>query len=126
MTPADLSAFEAGRVAPSAFGHAEHLEAAFMLLRQAPFLEAVCRYVCGIRALAKRAGHPDKFNMTITFAYLSVIAERMADAPEANWPDFIGANADLYDRSLLHRWYGPARLSNPKACGSFLMPGGGK
>lgn len=42
-----LQQFESGDLDPHAFDHRAHIAAAIALLRQAPYLEAVERYVAG-------------------------------------------------------------------------------
>ena len=104
------------------FRHREHVEAAFRLLKRAPFLDAAACYANGLRELAQEAGAPEKFNLTITIAFLSSIAERLAADPDADWETFITKNSELLDKHLLRRWYAPDRLRGQAAREHFLMP----
>lgn len=117
-----LRAFEAGVLDPGAFDHVAHVEMAHALLRETDFLDAAKRYSGAISALAVRAGKPEKHNLTITLAFLSVIAERMAAAPGAGWEHFIAGNPELLESVLLGRWYSRPRLADPLARTLFLMP----
>jgi hypothetical protein len=117
-----LQRFEAGEIDPATFDHRAHIVTAFGLLQQAPYLEAVARYVKGIKQLTIAAGVPHKFNLTITIAFLSLIAERLEDAPSESAEDFLARNPDLLARDLLARWYEPQRLSSEIAKRIFLMP----
>ena len=114
--------FEACDIDPAAFRHAEHIHVAFGLLKKYDFLEAATIYANGIRALAAKAGAPRKFNLTITCAFMSLIAERMAakayDDPEI----FAGDNPDLMSKDALAGLYAPERLHSDIARQVFLMP----
>lgn len=121
-TPELLRAFEARDLDPAAFHHRDHIAVAFELLRRHEFLEAANRYGTGIRSLAARAGAADKFNATVTLAFLSIIAERMRAADYADAEDFIARNPDLFSRALLTRWYAPDRLASDLARQVFLLP----
>ena len=105
-----------------AFDHEAHVKAAYSLLKERPFLEAAEIYAAGLQALAEEAGVPEKFNMTVTLAFLSAIAEHLASHPRAHWRDFIGDNPALLDKGLLLRWYEPQRLWSDAAREIFLMP----
>jgi hypothetical protein len=117
-----LQRFESGEIDPATFDHRAHIVTAFGLLQQAPYLDAVVRYVKGIKQLAVAAGVPHKFNLTITIAFLSLIAERLEDTPSASAEDFLERNPDLLAPDFLFRWYEPQRLSSAAAKRLFLMP----
>lgn len=115
-----LARFERGDIEAGGFSHRMHVEVAAELLAQAEFLDAAQRYQRGIEGLANRAGVADKANLTITLAFLSLIAERRRDHP--------GTSAQLADdpllarRDALERWYSRERLASPLARRQFLMP----
>ena len=115
-------AFEAGDIRPGGFNHAAHVIVAYQLLTRYEFLEAVSRYTRGIRELASRAGAPEKFNITITLAFLSLIAERMADAPSSDAEAFVRDNSDLMTIDVLRGRYSNTRLNKSLARSVFLMP----
>ncbi len=117
-----LDDFTNDRIEPESFGHVQHVETAYALLQHKSFLEAATLYVSGLEKLAATAGAPKKFNMTITLAYLGLIAERISAAPNTNWTKFIAGNKDLLDKKFLLRWYAPDRLWSDEARKSFIMP----
>ncbi|PWE16426.1 hypothetical protein DDZ18_13485 [Marinicauda salina] len=117
-----LAAFEEGRLDPAGFSHADHVRVAFELLKQESFLGAARRYEAGLRALTVRAGVPEKFNLTITLAFLALIAEHLAEDPGIDWATFVAAHPALFDRALLKRWYASERLGDPRARDHLLMP----
>jgi hypothetical protein len=117
-----LHNFESGQLDPATFSHRMHVEAALALVDETDFLDAANRYQRAIRRLAERAGAPQKANVTITLAFLALIAERRANAPDDDCEAFLAANPDLLRKDVLARWYGPDRLTAPLAQRSFLMP----
>ncbi len=117
-----LQQFELGELDPQRFDHRAHVATAVALLRRAAYLEAVERYVSGVKRLAAAAGVPHKFNMTVTVAFMSVIAERLEAAPNVSEAEFLELNADLLAPHFLSQWYNPARLASPAARRLFLMP----
>ncbi len=117
-----LQQFELGELDPQRFDHRAHVTAAVALLRRSPYLEAVERYVAGIQRLAVAAGVPHKFNMTVTVAFMSVIAERLDATPNVNDAEFVELNPDLLAPNFLSQWYEPARLASAAARRMFLMP----
>ncbi len=117
-----LERFEALALSPADFGHADHVRAAFAMLERYDFATACARYAGAIKAMAERAGAHDKYNATITFAFMSVIAERKAHAPDADFDDFLARNPDLLSKDILLSWYSKDRLSSPLARSQFLMP----
>ncbi len=114
--------FEQHAIDPGDFGHREHVAAAWAMLDRYPFLEATQRYADTIRRLAERAGALEKFNLTITLAFMGLIAERRAATGDVGWTAFIAANADLLERDVLGRWYSPERLASPLARRQFVLP----
>ncbi len=115
-------AFEAGELAPEAFKHADHIAVAYEMLSAYEFLDACSRYASSIKALAARAGAPEKYNATITLAFLSLIAERITLGRHTSFEEFISQNGDLTSRDVLMQWYSPKRLTCDTARTVFLLP----
>jgi hypothetical protein len=115
-------AFELGNIAPADFDHAAHLRAAFCLVRRDPFLEACIAMRNGLQDLARRAGRPGLYHETITLAFMSIVAQRVAGQPVLGWDGFLAAHPDLADRALLGRWYRRETLESAQARARFVMP----
>lgn len=113
--------FEAHDVDTTRFNHAEHIKVAVELLNKYDFIDAAAIYAKGIRAIAAKAGAVDKFNLTITYAFMSLIAERMAGSSNA-LSEFIELNPDLMHKDVLAKWYAPDRLQTATARNIFLLP----
>ena len=114
--------FEACRIDAATFTHADHVGVAYELLRTYPFLKAVTIYAECLQKIATEAGAADKFNLTITLAFLSVIAERFESCQAATFADFIDANPDLLTGRPLAQWYSAERLQSAAARSVFLLP----
>ncbi len=115
-------AFEAHAIDNARFGHAEHVQVAYDLLRKYDFIDAAAIYAKGIRTLAANAGAPDKFNLTITYAFMSLIAERLANTQATDFKSFAQENSDLMAKSVLNQWYSAERLNMQLARDIFLLP----
>jgi hypothetical protein len=114
--------FQAGRLEAKGFGHVDHIGVACHMLQSYEFLDAACRYGKALRGLAARAGVPEKFNTTITLAFLGILSERMAETPHETFDEFLAKNPALGSRALMGTWYSHARLASPGARKGFLLP----
>mgnify|MGYP001604324362 CR=1 FL=1 len=122
MNTAFSERFEREEIAAEDFGHREHVRAAFELLKKYDFLEATARYAKTIKSMAAKAGAPEKFNVTITVAFMGLIAEKMTRI--ADYPDFDSfytMNPDLTGNAL-SPWYSAERISCDLSRKVFLMP----
>jgi len=114
--------FEACDLDPAAFGHQEHVGVAYEMLRKYDFLTAAAKYADSIRTIATKAGAPEKYNATITLAFLSLIAERMQTCRHDDCDDFLAQNQDLMSKDFLLQRYSAERLQSDLARHVFLMP----
>jgi 2'-5' RNA ligase len=96
-----VAAFEAGKIAPAAFSHENHVRVAWGLARQYGEQGGLERLVVGIKALAVRAGKPHAFHVTLTRAWFDLIAsvEDLDAAPE------------LLEKSIIKRFYSADRIA---------------
>ena len=117
-----LAKFEAFELSPKEFGHRQHTEVAYEMIRKYGFLKTMSKYPADIKRFATNAGAPKKFHVTMTLALLSLIAERMNGSEATDFDAFITANADLLERDVLSSWYTEARLNSDAARTQFLLP----
>jgi flavin reductase (DIM6/NTAB) family NADH-FMN oxidoreductase RutF len=96
-----LSAFQAGQIDSADFPHERHVQVTWALAQRYPRDEALRRLIDGIRDIAESAGRPGAYHQTITRAWFELIsgAEDLHRYPE------------LFDKSLLGRYYTPTRLA---------------
>lgn len=117
-----LAALEDGSLAASAFDHAGHVRAAYLYLKRDGFVAGMAAFRDSLRRFAAIQGVPEKYHETVTVAFLTLIHERMYEAPrEEVWPDFAARNADLFACDLLTRYYRPETLASPRARAIFLL-----
>ena len=123
---AELAAFLHGEMDAQDFRHADHVRMAFEALARHPFLEAAAAVSGALKTMARRAGHPGAYHETITLAFLAVIGERCAAARFRDYDAFAAANPDLFDKTVLTRWYGPHKLHTEVARRVFVLPDPGR
>ena len=114
--------FRADKVDGATFSHQDHVRVAYDLLRSHDFIAAASLYAKGIKSLTTRAGVPEKLNLTITYAFLSVSAERMAAGGGDSFEGFAEDNPDLMSKDVLLGWYEADRLHSDTARQIFLLP----
>ena len=117
-----LARFEQLEIDAPNFRHRDHIEVAYDMLNKYDFVEACTRYTSTIRAMTEKVGVPEKFNTTITFAFMSLIAERKGLSGPDGLASFLASNPDLLDKDVLKRWYSEERLTSATARGQFLLP----
>ncbi len=108
---ATLHSLVDGTLDPHSFDHKDHVGVAFEAMARHDFFEAAHLLADGLRGLAERAGVPEKFNATVTMAYLSLIAERMHKGAYSDGNAFLRANPDVMDKNVLAPWYSKERLN---------------
>lgn len=127
LSDAELVAhFEALAIAPAAFHHREHVRLAYAMLRGADFGDAAVRFRHALRRFADAAGAGAKYHETLTWAYLALVAQRMAEDPSAvTSHELLARHADLVDHrhGVVARYYDVAAITaSPLARAVFVLP----
>lgn len=117
-----LQRFEDGAINPAHFPHSDHVRVSFELLRKYEFAAAYLVMTERLQELTRRAGRPDRYNATITGAFMSIIGERMFTHEVGDFSQFADHNPDLFERSVLKSLYPPERLNCPAARRTLLLP----
>ncbi|TDK51086.1 hypothetical protein [Antarcticimicrobium luteum] len=117
-----LAALDAGTLDPAAFSHRDHVGVTVAALKQDDFYDALARIACGLQRLAGNAGVPEKFNATVTFAFVSLIAQRMEDGG-GSVEDFLEGNPDLLSGNPLAGLYPEGQADTPLAKRVPVLPG---
>jgi len=112
----------AGTLDAGGFRHVDHIGVAYEALERHGFFDALHIVANGITNAAARAGATDKFNATITAAFMSIIAERMEKGAYDGAQDFIDRNPDLVSGEPLKGFYSRERLVSERARRVALMP----
>lgn len=118
----DLDRFLRGEMDIAAFPHREHVRMGFEMLRRHDFVETALHYSRTLQAMVSKIGKPQAFHQTVTIAFLSLIAERIAAGDYADFAAFADLNGDLFEKSALARWYPSERLATAAARHTFILP----
>jgi hypothetical protein len=119
-----LARFEDSSLPSESFHHEQHVRVAWLLVRRHGMPDALARFSQSLKRFAEAKGASGLYHETITWAYLLLVAERIARGPDGDWERFAAANPDLltWKPSLLDRYYEPETLRSDLARRVFLMP----
>jgi len=121
-----VARFEALAIAPAEFRHREHVRLAYAMLRGADFGDAAVRFRRALRRFADAAGAHGTYHETLTWAYLALVAQRMAEDPlAATSHELVARHPDLVDhrRGAVARYYDVAAITaSPLARAVFVLP----
>ena len=121
-----VARFEALAIAPAAFRHREHVRLAYAMLRGADFGDAAVRFRRALKRFAVAAGAADRYHETLTWAYLALVARRMAEDPAAATShELVARHPDLADHrgGAVARYYDVAAITaSPLARAVFVLP----
>jgi hypothetical protein len=91
-----IRAFESCTLPPEEFPHRAHVRLAWLYLREGSLLDALPRFVEGLKRYAGSLGASAKYHETVTWAYMFLIHERMSRAEPETFDQFAAANEDLF------------------------------
>jgi hypothetical protein len=117
--------FEQGIPHGEEFHHAEHMRVGFAYVCEFSIYEALENFSSALKRLAIKNGRADRYNETITWAYLFLIRERLARAGGTlEWEEFVSRNPDLFawKPDILSRYYREETLHSDLAKSMFIMP----
>jgi hypothetical protein len=121
MTDDELVAgFEAGAL--EQLPHADHVRLALIYLERHGQIEALRRLGAGLQRFATMKGHPEKFHVTMTRAWLELVEAARAAHPNLNPAGVVEACPGLLDVHLLRRFYSAGRLDSEVARTSWVEP----
>jgi hypothetical protein len=106
----------------SGFGHRQHLELAWRYLRGTE-LETTERLMgAAVRHVATAHGTSDKFNETLTIAWVRLVAAHIGSCDAGSFEEFIALNRDLLDRRLPNRHFSTETLWADDARHGWVEP----
>lgn len=119
-----LAAFEDGTLPESEFTHRSHLRAGWIYLERHPLPEAAMRCALHVQKYAAGHGAPEKFHLTLTLAFMHVIADLRSAHPAPDWEAFLAACPELQAdaREIIARHYSEALLQSERARKTFVPP----
>jgi hypothetical protein len=116
-----VKGFEAGSLAD--FPHDEHVRLTILYLARHGRAETLRRLSEGLRRFATAKGHPEKFHVTMTRAWIDLIdAARFANPGVEDPAGLVAACPELLDRNALLRFYSRDRLESAEARERWIPP----
>src|SRR5579859_2446109 len=114
------------------FGHRQHVELTWLAVRRHGAPQAAELVGEGIRRTATAAGAPGRFHVTMTRAWVELVAHHLAADLATNAAAVGGApgdfdalaarHPDLLDKTLLSRFYRPQTLAADAARTAWVEP----
>ena len=119
-----LRGFTSTELPADQFHHAQHVRVAWMFVRDHGMPAALGEFTGAIKRFAEAKGAHGLYHETITWAFVLIIAERVARKPAGSWRAFAADNADLlsWQPSILDRYYSTELLASALARATFVMP----
>jgi len=116
MTSADFTRLMAEATAATGrFGHREHIHLTWLAVRRHGTAAAISVVADGIRRTARYAGAPQKYNATVSRAWVELVAHHTHDEGDVDFDTFAARNPALLDKRLLTRFYHPATLAGARS-----------
>ena len=105
-----------------AFGHRQHVHLTWLAVRRAGMPAAVTVVSEGIRRTARYAGAPQKYHVTVSRAWVELVAHHTGEDPTPDFSAFTGRNPELLDKRLLTRFYRSTTLADVRARSGWVEP----
>ncbi|MEV7770950.1 hypothetical protein [Kitasatospora sp. NPDC086791] len=120
------------------FGHRQHVRLTWLAVRRHGAAAALDLIGDGIRRTATAAGAPQRFHVTVTRAWVELVAHHVDAAPDVEesadsgehdgsaehdgFEEFAARHPDLLDKELLTRHYRPGALAGERARTTWVEP----
>jgi hypothetical protein len=120
-----MEQFERATLPLECFHHREHVRVAFLYLTEYSVLDALHAFSRALQRFAAAHGKSRLYHETITWAYIFLIRERLAQSGKAQrWEEFAKDNADLltWKDGVLTRFYREETLRSDLAREIFVLP----
>jgi hypothetical protein len=104
------------------FGHREHVHLTWLAVRRVGMPAAVTLVSRGIQRTARYAGAPQKYHVTISRAWVELVAHHTAEDSTPDFSAFAGRNPELLDKRLLTRFYRSTTLADVRARTGWVEP----
>ncbi|MFJ9445306.1 hypothetical protein ACIRRH_26090 [Kitasatospora sp. NPDC101235] len=107
------------------FGHPQHVRLTWLAVRRHGATAALDLVGEGIRRTATKAGAPQKFHVTMTRAWVELVARHTGTRhteDAADFDAFTARHPELLDKNLLARHYRPQTLASEQARTAWVEP----
>jgi hypothetical protein len=121
LTDAELAArFEAGTL--ESLPHADHVRLGLLYLERYGYDDGLRRLADGLLLFATLKGHPEKFHVTMTRAWLDLLDAVRQRHPGRTPAEIVAANPQLLNPKALDQYYSPGVLDTDGARTSWVEP----
>lgn len=119
-----LAALEDCSLPATQFTHRNHLRAGWLYLETSPLPEAARSCALAIQRYAASVGKPEKFHLTLTLAFMHLIADWRRQRAARTWREFLAACPELEHgaRDLIAIHYSAELLASERARKTFVPP----
>jgi hypothetical protein len=104
------------------FGHRQHIQLTWLAVRRYGTAAAVDLVSNGIQRTTRYAGAPQKYNATVSRAWVELVGHHAAAQDVDDFAAFAEHHAALLDKRLLTRFYRPATLAGTEARIGWVEP----
>ncbi|MEV6395476.1 hypothetical protein AB0M39_11980 [Streptomyces sp. NPDC051907] len=104
------------------FGHRQHIHLTWLTVRRHGVPAAVRMVSEGIQRTARYAGAPQKYNATVSRAWVELVGHHVAEDDAQTFSAFAEHHPPLLDKRLLTRFYRPATLASASARTGWVEP----
>ncbi|MGW0884570.1 hypothetical protein [Streptomyces sp. NPDC002671] len=104
------------------FGHREHIHLTWLAVRRCGTAAAVDVVSDGIQRTARYAGASQKYNATVSRAWVELVGHHTGQSDAADFDGFAGRHPALLDKKLLARFYRSSTLAGTPARTGWVEP----
>jgi hypothetical protein len=104
------------------FGHRQHVQLTWLAVRRFGSARAIGLISDGIQRTARYAGAPQKYNATVSRAWVELVGHHVAESATASFEVFARQHPALLDKRLLLRFYRPSTLAGDAARTGWVAP----
>ncbi|MBL1087312.1 hypothetical protein JK359_36100 [Streptomyces actinomycinicus] len=122
QTPEFTGLMEEVMAAAERFGHRQHVHLTWLAVGRYGTGAAVNLIADGIRRTARYAGVPQKYNATVSRAWVELVGHHAAEGDTADFDAFADQHPALLDKRLLTRFYRPSTLAGAPARTGWVEP----
>ena len=104
------------------FGHRQHVHLTWLAVRRYGTSAAIALVSDGIQATARYAGAPQKYNATVSRAWVELVGHHADHSNAADFDAFADRCPALLDKKLLTRFYRSTTLATDAARTGWVEP----
>jgi hypothetical protein len=103
------------------FGHRQHVQLTWLAVHRVG-TAAVDLVSDGIQRTARYAGAPQKYNATVSRAWVELVGHHVVETPKRDFEAFANHHVALLDKRLLTRFYRSSTLASTEARAGWVEP----